>query len=254
MKVHYLAALGGLLLFCAPHLYSEENIPAVSTESTSPIKAGDKMETLTLADGKEYKKVTILKILPYQLSIMHEAGTARISMEKLTDETRARFNFVSKEEAQKLINARRKAQIASAQRATEARAAQESKRTPAPQSKGQWVTTNEYNPRFKKLLSQAKAVAGVRHNGRYTKGLFKGKNELELLLIVKAAYRRKYKSSQYYGRYLVDNGGGGGEGVAHTGAHRNPDMTWVCGGAYTGAHRNPDMTWVCGGAYGAKKN
>lgn len=32
---------------------------------------------------------------------------------------------------------------------------------------------------------------------------------------------------------------------AHTGAHKNPDGTWVCGGAHTGAHKNPDGTWVC---------
>jgi hypothetical protein len=31
----------------------------------------------------------------------------------------------------------------------------------------------------------------------------------------------------------------------HTGALKNPDGTWVCGGAHTGAHKNPDGTWVC---------
>ena len=37
-------------------------------------------------------------------------------------------------------------------------------------------------------------------------------------------------------------------GKGYTGAHQNPDGTWVCGGAHTGAHQNPNGTWVCGGA------
>jgi len=32
---------------------------------------------------------------------------------------------------------------------------------------------------------------------------------------------------------------------AHSGAHQNPNGTWVCGGAHTGAHQNPNDTWVC---------
>jgi len=41
----------------------------------------------------------------------------------------------------------------------------------------------------------------------------------------------------------------------HTGAHQNPNGTWVCGGAHTGAHQNPYGTWVCGGAHtGAHQN
>ncbi|WP_280604716.1 hypothetical protein [Vibrio splendidus] len=31
----------------------------------------------------------------------------------------------------------------------------------------------------------------------------------------------------------------------YSGAHQNPDGTWVCGGSYSGAHQCPNGTWVC---------
>lgn len=61
-------------------------LPILLTVISSLCAAPIKLETLSLKDGKTYHNVTIRKMLPGGISIIHEAGAARIPFEKLSSE------------------------------------------------------------------------------------------------------------------------------------------------------------------------
>lgn len=54
---------------------------------------GLKFESITTTEGKVYKKVTISKVTPAEIRIIHESGAASIPFEKLPLEIQHRFNY-----------------------------------------------------------------------------------------------------------------------------------------------------------------
>jgi hypothetical protein len=97
-----------LLLLCFPLLLAAEDA---------------KLDSLVTLDGKVYQSVTIRKVDPDGLSILHEAGTAKVPFEKLPEELREQYGYdeaAAAEHRKQVAEAQRK-QDAAERTATEKR-------------------------------------------------------------------------------------------------------------------------------------
>ena len=53
----------------------------------------EKLKSLTTADGKTYKSVSVMKVTPASIRIIHSSGAASIPLEKLSAELQQKYNY-----------------------------------------------------------------------------------------------------------------------------------------------------------------
>ena len=110
---------------------------------------GEKIPDLKTLSGKTYRNVTVSDITPSEIRIMHESGAARIQMEDLSADLKAKFGYdpekakaheraeaeKEKAKAEAIAKARERAEAAKAAKAEAAKAAEE-KQALQPKMKG----------------------------------------------------------------------------------------------------------------------